>query len=202
MIRQRYIIVLAALVAVAAGTGFATASRPEASELPVAFERPQTARDEMPVAARVGALPLAASRRIAAFGLGVPRAVFLAKTADQKMLCFWDVDLLRGDRGGGCSDEADFFKGRDLAASLMYDGGPGVASVTSARIVGLVTRRVGKVEILNSAGKATAVPTTSDRGFAFLVPSDELAAGVGPVAVVAYDRAGHELTRQPTGIIR
>jgi len=196
---MRYILVSAALVAGAAAAGLAAAGQPRASELPSAFERPATAKDVMPSAAQHGALGISSTRRIASFGAGIPRAVFVAKADNDRMICFWDVDMLRGDRGGGCSDDADMFKNRDLAASLMYDGGPGIESVSGARIVGLVTRRVARVEVLNSAGSATAVPISADRGFAFLVPSDELAAGIGPVAVIAYDRAGRELTRQQTG---
>lgn len=199
MIKTRYIIVLAVIAAAAVGVGYAAAVQPAVAEQPVAFDRAATAKDIMPTAARPKAFAVGETRRIASFG-NAPRAVFVATTTDAKMLCFWDVDLLRNERGGGCSERASFFNDRHLAASLMFNGGPALDSVTSARIVGLVTARVGRVEIVNSDGSSNQVTLTRDRGFAYEVPAAQLAAGVEPVAVVAYDRAGRELTRQPTGI--
>lgn len=199
MIKTRYMIVLTAITAAVLGAGYASAVQPTLAEQPVAFDRAATAKDQMPAAARPKAFAVGQTRRIATFG-AAPRAVFVATAADDRMLCFWDVDLLRNERGGGCSERASFFKDRDLAASLMFTGGPALDSVTSARIVGLVTGRVGSIAVVNSDGSSNQVTPTRDRGFAYEVPATQLAAGVEPVAVVAYDRAGRELTRQPTGV--
>jgi hypothetical protein len=126
--------------------------------------------------------------------------VYIAKTADGSMTCIWDTDRLRGFKGGGCNDSRDFFAGRPFVMSLAYDGGPSVEKVSDARIVGVVTDRVARVEVLNSAGEATAVQLTTDRAFAHVVPVNELQRGISPVAVIAYGSDGSELDRQTTGI--
>jgi len=84
--------------------------------------------------------------------------------------------------------------------SLAYDGGPNVEGVADARIIGVVTDEVARVEVVNSAGRAHRVAITADRGFAYVVPPGELKRGIGPVAVVAFDSEGQVLDRQATGI--
>jgi hypothetical protein len=128
--------------------------------------------------------------------------VFLAETKDRESICIWDTDLLRGERGGGCNPASDFFGGSTLIASLAYDGGPSLGSVKSARIVGVVTESVARVEIVYSSGASDTVSLTTDQGFAYVVPRAKLAAGIEPIEVVAYDDQGRDVGRQPTGITR
>jgi hypothetical protein len=131
---------------------------------------------------------------------GTNRGLFVTKTKDGTMTCIWDTDLFNGRKGGGCNPSGDFFAGSAFAMSLEYGGGPDVSGVTDARIVGVVTDEVGKIEVVNSSGVSRRIALTPDRAFAYIVPPGELKRGVGPEAVVAYNREGDVIDRQITGI--
>jgi hypothetical protein len=173
------------------------------SESPRAFGRPATPGDVIPsTARRLGALTDGESRLVVRFvsASGTNRGLYVTKTEDGSMICIWDTNLFNGRKGGGCNPSADFFAGRAFAMSLAYDGGPDVAGVTDARIVGVVTDEVARLDVVNSSGTNRRVAITADRGFAYVVPPGELKRGVGPEAVIAYDRDGHVIDRQITGI--
>lgn len=121
---------------------------------------------------------------------GIDRAVFLTRTRDGRLICLRDTNLRNGEQGGGCNSASDFFAGRELQINLAFDGGPSVEDVTDARIVGVVTERVARVEIMNWNGEIGSVAITPDRGFAYVVPRAELRNGVQPTDVVAYDTGG------------
>jgi len=138
------------------------------------------------------------------------RSLVLQRTPDG-YLCVWDApgeDEAHGS--GGCNPAADPLGGRELYVSLAYDGGPSVATVTDARLSGLVSARVDRLQLVMSDGTMRNVPLVSARTraiagsdyrvFAYRVPPGDLQRGVTPTAAVALDRAGSEIDRQTTGI--
>jgi hypothetical protein len=125
--------------------------------------------------------------------------VFLGKNAAGQ-ICLYDTTLDGMESGGGCNAGDDFFAGRSFFVSLSYSGGPTVQSVTAARLVGVATEDVERLMVIDSAGRATRVSLTADRGFAYVVPPARLKSGIEPREVIAYDGGGQELDRQATGI--
>lgn len=168
---------------------------------PRAFDRPQKAADALPAAA-IRFLHPGESRRVAEFttSAGAARAVFVNRSSDNSQICVWDTDVATGEQSGGCNPATDAFAGHALTMSLAYDGGPALTAVRDARIVGLVADAVASVEVAYSDGTARRTLITKDRAFAAVVPTWLLRKGVGPVAVIARDKAGAVLDRQATGI--
>ena len=109
--------------------------------------------------------------------------------------------------GGGCNPASDPLAGGALSASLAYEGGPAIDTVTDARVIGLASAETSAIRIVMSDWSFRTVKIAKAK-----VGSDELHAygyrfkkrdverGIGPAAIVAYDAAGAELGRQPTGI--
>lgn len=153
--------------------------------------------------------------RVATFGAAdgagqrnepVDRAVYVAKLSSGS-LCVIDADMAGKDPGGGCNPTADPLGGRSIWVSFMFDGGPGVASVTDARLSGLVDGSVAQLRALMSDGSQRNIPLTKDdvagtsfRAFAFRIAQTDLLGGVTPIAVVAFDDSGSQLDRQATGL--
>ena len=197
--RRRILLPLAAaLVAAIAGTIAIAATR---HEEPRAFSRTATVRDTLPSRA-VGFLHPGDSRRVATFtsAEGNARGVFVNRSHDGNQICVWDTDLESGAQGGGCNPADDFFAGHAFTVSLGYDGGPALATVRDARLVGVVTDAVATLEVIYADGSARRVPITADRGFAYNIPFVLLRKGIGPVAVIARSSAGTVIDRQVTGI--
>jgi hypothetical protein len=138
-------------------------------------------------------------------GLG-KRGVFVQPTS-AGFVCLWDAsNATSRARLGGCNDEDDPFNGQKLFVSLAYEGGPAVAEVKDARLIGLVPLEVAGVDVLMSDGTRRAMPlrTVSVRGaayraFGYRFNRADLRAGVAPTTVVALDAAGREIDRQATG---
>ncbi len=192
----------AMLVGALVGTGVAARL---SGGTPSALDRAPTLSDRLPAGAGgIGALKAGESRRVAAFRstAGALRAVYVTRTSDGRSICLWDTDLSTGAQGGGCNDAEDFFGGRQLSISLGYDGGPSISAASNARIVGVVTPVVDRVEIVATNGTHTPVPITVDRAFAYVVPQAELQRGVGPKEVVAYAADGAVIDRETTGVGR
>jgi hypothetical protein len=144
-----------------------------------------------------------ASRVVASFKAanGQSHQAVLGLSGDSSKLCLLDVNLDTHDENGGCNPSSDFFGGgHELMISLSFDGGPALRSVRNARIVGIVSSEVASVAVLDSAGAITPVALTADRAFAFITGASDLARGIEPEAVIAYDASGHEIDRQQTGI--
>lgn len=108
--------------------------------------------------------------------------------------------------GGGCNAVDDPLGGRQLTASLAYDGGPAIDNVRDARLIGLAAANVASVSIVMSDGsRRVARLKRSTVGedlqvFGYRVRKSDLSKGIGPIAVVAFDRNGAEIERQTTGI--
>jgi len=197
--RRRILLPLAAvLVAATAGAIAIAATR---HEQPRVFSRAATVHDALPSRA-VGFLHPGDSRRVATFtsAEGNARGVFVNRSHDGSQICVWDTDLESGAQGGGCNPADDFFAGHAFTVSLGYDGGPAMATVHDARIVGVVTDGVATLEVIYADGSARRVPITADRGFAYNVPFVLLRRGIGPVALIARNGAGVVIDRQVTGI--
>lgn len=150
--------------------------------------------------------PLVRVADIGAAGGSPAHGVFVQPTS-AGLLCLWDAAFARAlTRQGGCNSADDPLGGRQLFISFAYDGGPAVADVRDARLVGLASSDVASVELVMSDGtrrtmalrKAT-VDTREYQAFGYRVNRGDLRKGVTPSAVLALDAFGGEVDRQPTG---
>ncbi len=139
---------------------------------------------------------------------GRPAHGVFAETTEGGLVCLFDAASATAlQRGGGCNDADDPLGGAAVSASLSYEGGPAIEGVKDARIIGLASARAQSVRIEMTDGssrsvllRATRLGGDAFRAFGFRIAGRDLARGIGPAAVVAYDAAGNELGRQPTGI--
>ena len=137
----------------------------------------------------------------------VKRGVF-AQVTSTGHFCLWDAASPNSKtRGGGCNSADEPLGGRPLRVSLTYDGGPAIASVTDARLIGLASLDVASVEIVMSDGSTRTVPLRRAavggrrfEAFGFRVRKNDLRRGIGPVAVVAQDANGTEIHRETTSL--
>jgi hypothetical protein len=133
------------------------------------------------------------------------RAMFVAHLSNG-MLCVSDAKVDGTNGAGGCNPGSRPLDGHAIEATLTYDGGPSVASVTDARLFGLAASSVNRAEALMNDGSPRALALTSNgvaatdlRAFAYRLDPTDLANGVTPVAVLSYGAGGRLLDRQPTG---
>ena len=139
---------------------------------------------------------------------GSPARGVFAQVTSTGYFCLSDAPLdapLRG--GGGCNPVDDPLGGSSLSASLAYDGGPAIETVKDARIIGLAVPEVTTVRVLMRDGSSQAVKLEAAKvgadefvAFGYRVRKSDLKKGIGPVAVVAYDRDGAEIERRTTGL--
>lgn len=139
---------------------------------------------------------------------GSPARGVFAQVTSTGLFCLSDAPIgspLKG--GGGCNAADDPLGGDSISASLAYDGGPGIASVTDARLIGLASVEVASVLVLMSDGSTRAIKLKTAKvgsdefqAFGYRFKKSDLRKGIGPSAIVAYDAAGTEIGRQPTGI--
>lgn len=135
------------------------------------------------------------------------RGVFV-QTTDSGQLCVWDAPSATSlQRQGGCNPVDDPLGGSALSASLAYDGGPAVQDVSDARLIGLASGAVARVDVLMSDGtlrtlrlKKASIGSKGFAAFGYRLRDSDLRRGIGPTAVIARDASGAELARQPTGI--
>ena len=135
------------------------------------------------------------------------RGVFVQLT-ETGFLCIWDAPSASSrQRQGGCNRADDPLGRSTISASLAYDGGPSMASVRGARLSGLASGDVASVRVLMSDGtfrivklKKAKVGSDEFQAFGHRIKRADLRKGIGPTAIVAYDAAGNEIGRQPTGI--
>jgi len=134
------------------------------------------------------------------------RSVFVQPTS-AGFLCLWDApDATPRARQGGCNSSEDPFAGTQMFISFAYDGGPAVADVKDARLIGLAAPAVTGVRVLMGDGSSralslrpVAVAGGRYRAFGYRSGLGDLRRGVGPVAVIASDETGAEIDRQATG---
>jgi hypothetical protein len=150
--------------------------------------------------------PLLEVARISASGGSASRGVF-AQSTSAGFLCLWDAaSSVSRDRVGGCNRAVDPFAGRKMMISFAYEGGPAIADVKDARLIGIVASDVTAVQVVMSDGSRRAmtlrtVPTSIGdfQAFGHRFAQGELRRGAAPTAVVALGRGGAEVDRQPTG---
>jgi len=109
--------------------------------------------------------------------------------------------------GGGCNAADDPLGGTSISASLAYDGGPAIAGVKDARVIGLASAEVASIDVLMTDGtsrsvklKKAKVGSDELQVFGYRFKKADLKRGLGPTAIVALDADGVEIGRQPTGI--
>jgi hypothetical protein len=138
------------------------------------------------------------------------RGVFVQPT--DGFLCLWDAPSASSlTRQGGCNRSDDPLAGKKMMISFAYDGGPAVRDVRDARLIGLVSLDVAAIQVAMSDGSLRAVKLKhagaisgakgAFRAFGYRLKPSDYKRGVGPVAVVAFDAAGREIERQPTGFV-
>lgn len=134
------------------------------------------------------------------------RGVFVQTTATG-LVCLWDMPTATSSGGqGGCNSADDPLGGRKLMISFAYDGGPAVADVRDARLIGLAAVDTAAVHVLMSDGtrrklalRKTQAGTGAFLAFGHRISRGELRRNVTPTTVVALDEAGQEIDRQATG---
>lgn len=162
----------------------------------VAFSRSAESSDSLPLAS---VLKAGNSRRVADFTNegNSDRAVYVARTSDNQMVCLWDTNLRTGHQGGGCNYANDVFGQGRMMVSFSFDGGPAVEDISEARVIGIVDPAVARVEILQSNGQLADVALTADRAFAVAFRQSDILGGRAPAAVIARDSDGTEIDREP-----
>ena len=134
------------------------------------------------------------------------RGVFVQRTS-AGFTCVWDAPSATSlARQGGCNRTDDPFAGRELFVSLAYDGGPAVAGIKDARLVGLAAPEVVEIQVLMSDGtrrfvrlRKASLAGAEHQAFGYRFKSADLRKDVTPKAVIALDRNGEEIDRQATG---
>jgi len=134
------------------------------------------------------------------------RGVFVQRTS-AGFTCVWDAPSATSlAKQGGCNRTGDPFAGRELFVSLAYDGGPAVAGIKDARLIGLAAPKVEDVQVLMSDGTRRVVRLRKAfiagdeyRAFGYRFKRADLRKDVTPKAVIALDTKGEEIDRQATG---
>ena len=140
-------------------------------------------------------------------GHGLAARGVYAQPTSAGFLCLWDAPGASSRaRQGGCNRAEDPFAGMGVFASLAYDGGPDVGTVSDARLIGLAPKDVASVEIVMTDGTRRSVPLKPAllgpdeyQAFGYRFSRADLRKRLGPAAIVALDDAGSEVGRQPTG---
>ena len=139
---------------------------------------------------------------------GLPERGVFAQVTSTGQFCLSDAPIdapLMG--GGGCNSVDDPLGESAISASLAFEGGPAIETVSDARLIGVAASGVSSVRVLMSDGssrtvklKRARVGSDELRVFGYRIRKSDLKKGVGPVAIVAYDSGGAEIGRQTTGI--
>lgn len=141
-------------------------------------------------------------------GDGLPARGVFAQVTPNGLLCVLDAPLAAPTMGGGgCNPADDPFGGRSMSATLAFDGGPSLESVSDARVAGIASVETASIRIQMSDGSWRAVKLKKARigsdeyqAFGYRFRKADLKRGVSPVAIVAFDADGAEIDRQTTGI--
>ena len=139
---------------------------------------------------------------------GAPRRSMFVQQTSAGFVCTWVAETATSKlRQGECNPTEDPLVGRALWATLTVDGGPALTDVRDARLIGLAAPESERVVIEMTDGsvrdakvRAAKLDAGVFQAFAYRIKQADLKAGVGPVAVVAYDAAGRQLGHQETGI--
>jgi len=139
---------------------------------------------------------------------GLPGRGVFAQFTSTGHFCLSDAPLDSPQMGGGgCNAADDPLGGTSISASLAYDGGPAIAGVKDARVIGLASAEVASIDVLMTDGtsrsaklKKAKVGSDELQVFGYRFKKADLKRGLGPTAIVALDADGVEIGRQPTGI--
>jgi hypothetical protein len=139
---------------------------------------------------------------------GLPARGVFARLTSTGHFCLSDAPIEHPNMGGGgCNPADDPLGGQHLSVSLAYDGGPELAAVRDARLIGLATDSVSSLRVLMTDGSSRAVKLKkakvgagSFKAFGYRFKRSDLRNAIGPTAVVAFDASGVEIGRQTTGI--
>lgn len=140
-------------------------------------------------------------------GDGAPARGVFVQVTETGHICVWEAaSATSRERGGGCNSADDPLNGRPLSFTLGYEGGPAIADVGSASLVGIASPAVARAGVVMSDGsmreihlKKTEVAGDDYRAFGYRFKKADIRKGIGPTAVVAFDAGGTEIDRQPTG---
>jgi hypothetical protein len=169
------------------------------------FNEPDVVRD---LQAAIETDPVQKAVEIAAEGKLPRRGVYVQPTS-AGFLCLWDAPSASShERSGGCNPVDDSLGGKALSASFGYDGGPDIDNVRDARLIGLASAEVARIDVLMSDGTSrkvhlekTKVAGTEYRVFGYRIRPSDLRKGVGPTAIIAVNDSGEEIGRQATGFV-
>jgi hypothetical protein len=138
---------------------------------------------------------------------GLPARGVFAQITSTNHFCLSDAPLdAPSAGGGGCNPADDPLGGRQVSASLAFDGGPAIAAVHDARLIGLAAASVASVRVFMTDGSWRAVKLKRStvgedlQVFGYRIRRSDLKKGIGPAAVVAFDGSGAEIERETTGI--
>ena len=154
----------------------------------------------------IGAAPLVRVADIPAANGAPARGVFVQSTSTGHV-CVWEAPSASSrERGGGCNTADDPLNGRPVSVVFGYDGGPAVADVRDATLIGLASSQEAGVQVMMSDGTERKMQLHRARvgsddfwAFGYRFRKGDLRHGVTPVAVVALDSKGAEIGRQTTG---
>ena len=194
MTRTRLVLIAALVALMITGGGLAAAASLLADD-PASHVRELDVRQ---LGEKVAAFPPEAGRP--------DSGVYVARLGNGS-ICVNAATATRKSWSGGCNPASAPLGGKPFIVLFTYDGGPAVETVKDARLFGLADRSVKqlRVEMSDHSSRElrlspNAVASTPYRVFAHRVSRDDLAAGIAPVAVTAFDAAGSALARQPTGL--
>ena len=173
----------------------------------IAAQHRDTAPDVGEMEAAIATTPVTKVADVSANDGSEARGVYLQEL-DTGYVCVWDAPSSTSrSRQGGCNRADDPLGGSAVWASLAYDGGPATETVRDARLSGLASAETASLEVLMSDGSIRAVKLQKAKvgsdefqAFGYRFKKADLKKGIGPTAIVAYDAAGNEIGRQPTGI--
>jgi hypothetical protein len=97
-----------------------------------------------------------------------------------------------GHTGSGCGG---LFARGPVAFLETASGGPALAQRSDLEVAGLARPSVARVAVVDTLGRTRWPALNENRTFMLEFAQAELAAGVGPAELVAYDRTGGELMR-------
>ena len=126
------------------------------------------------------------------------------------MVCVWDATRDGSERGGGCNSADDPLGGKQISVNTTSSTGSNGVGYSTIRVSGLAAPTVATLNVQMSDGTTrpltlqSDVPTSVSGGpsgaFAYNESSVDLAAGVVPIAVVAFDQTGKEVATAAVGL--
>ena len=186
-----------ATAALATAEGKPSADQAKAQRLSRAFRRVPAAADRVPARVRAR-LPVrvaaASSRRVLrATRNGVTRVVYVAPSADGKLLCLVASSTANDETGVSCSTPTRFSAGLGFHLLIRNDGDP--AAPTTIDVIGVANAGVARIRASFGSVTEETVPLR-DGGF-WLSAGRELLSNGRLVAVTSVGPDGRVIGRLP-----